>query len=284
MKRMSIFVAVFFFSVGLFAQNGKGLSAKQLGAIEQVMAPLRTQVEAQLKKTDAKLFAAYQSDLKKAMAITDPGKQKVALAAFDSKYYAFVKKGYDAAKVDEAGAKSKITALLKGVDYKISFTAFLGITGTYQTGTAAEAPNPCMEFACPFSVTNTTMSLNFNTGGGAFGSSNCTARTGTTGVLAAGRGEFSAGGECATGGANRSRVDVSSQFNYSVSGFAGACIGGSYSDASVGITVTGPGVNKRVEHVAGWAVAPVIWYNAFEKKGTNDRMQTNFKPASGGGD
>ncbi len=286
MKSLLFVLLASLFSVGILAQNGAGLSQKERMAIEEVMAPLRLKVEAQLKKADPKLFIGYQAELKKLMAMTDAKQRKVALAAFEGKYYAFVKKGYDAAQVDEAAAKNKLSAILKGGNYSFKFTPFLGIIGVYTPTTPPPATptNPCVEFLCPFNVKNTTMSANLNTGGGAFNSSACSARAGTAGVVAAGREDLSALGEFATIHANMARVDVSSDLNYNLNGFAGACIGGSYSDASIGILVKGPGVDKKIEYVGSWALAPVIWYNAFKKTGENDRLAANFTPASGGGE
>jgi hypothetical protein len=285
MKSILITLLICLLSLGAFAQDGKGLSLKDRNAIEAIMAPLRIKVETQLKSKDPKLFAGYQSDLKKAMALPDVKQQKAALTALEGKYYAFVKAGYDAAKVDEAGAKTKISALLKASGYSFKFSPFLGIIGTFTGTVTPETPtNPCVEFNCPFEVRNTTMSLNLNTGGSGFTSNYCTARTGTAAVVAGGREDFTALGEFATIHANMARVDVTSSFDYILSGFAGACIGGSYANASVGFVVKGPGVDKRFEHVSDWALAPVIWYNAFEKSGTNDRLQGSFVPSSQGGE
>lgn len=283
MRQILFFLALFIFSASLFAQAGNGLSSKQLKAIEAVMAPLRLQVEAQLKKSDPKLYSGYQGELKQLMAITDAKKQKAALGTFQTKYYAFVKKGYAAAKIDEKSAQANISAILKGSKYAIRFTEFMGITGTLTPPPPATTPSKsCVEFNCPFEVRNTTMSANLN--GQGFTSGNCGARASNVGMLASGREDLSALGEFTTIQAGMTRVDVSAQLDYNVNGFAGACIGGSYADASVGFLIKGPGVDKRIEHVSGWAVAPLVWYNAFEKTGENDRMQGDFRPATGGGE
>lgn len=283
MKQILFFLSIFFFSASLIAQGG-GLKPSQLKDIEAIMAPLRLKVEAELKKADAKMYADYLSDLKKAVSISDTKKQKAALTDLETKYYSFVKKGYAAANIDEVKMKSKLGDLLKGSGYVITFTTFLGVIGTYTPTSPPEtAANTCKEFKCPFEVTNTTMSANLNTDQTA-PITGCSAYCNSFSLLAGARDELSAVGEFATISPNMQRVDVSARFDYRIYGFAAACIGGGYADASVGVMVKGPNVDKKFEFISGWAVAPLVWFNQFEKTGTNDRIAVDFVPKSSGGD
>lgn len=284
MKQILFFLSVFFFSANLIAQGG-GLKQSQLKDIEAIMAPLRLKVEAELKKADTKMYADYLSELKKAASITDTKKQKAALTDLETKYLPFLKKGYAVANIDEAKMKSKLGDILKGSGYTITFTQFLGIVGHYAPIATPPVDNGCKELLCPFQTKNSTMSQqDFELIGTSPAFSDCGGYASTYGAIASGREEFAAIGEFFTINSNIARVEVSCKTDYGLSGSAFAFLGGGYADASVGIVVKGTNVDRRFEHVSDWALAPVVWYSAFEKFGQNDIMQASFVPSSTGGD
>lgn len=286
MKQLICMLTVCLFSIQLLSQ-GKSPTKEQLNSIEAIMAPIRVKVEKALKKADKNLYDSYLIEIKNFSQLRDTARRKW-LQDLESKYYVYLKNGYKAANIDEVSVKKQISDVLTGfgtASYK--FTDFLGIVSVYTPPPSSPpAGNGCIEFKCPLSVINTTMSAQDL--GLAFdpGSADCTTFTYSSGTfIASADEEFNGLGEFATIQPNMSRVDVTSKLSYDYDGWAFACLGGSYCDSSVGIIVKGPGVNKRFElDPAGWAVSPVIWYSHFEMTGSNDVIQASFTPKSSGGD
>ncbi|MCA0229334.1 MAG: hypothetical protein LCH91_02645 [Bacteroidetes bacterium] len=294
-----LFVIIFTaLAVATIAQNSPKASKissptkAQIEAIQSLLAPVRKQVEDILQKTDAKLFADYQADLKRIAALKNYQQRAKELTVLDSKYYTFVKQGYIAAKIDEKYYQSKMLGILHLASNQLRFTEFLGVANATASRTLFPPPSsPCKEFKCPLKVRNTTMNqhaieLSSERLGDLLDniSKECVTFAQTVALVASGRAEFSAIGEFASISSNGSNIDINAECRYQISGIAFAFLGGGYCDASVGIVVSGPNVDLRIENDSGWALAPVIWYNTFRAGGENDRLQGSFTPSPNGGD
>lgn len=277
MKKLLIVLATFAWSTSLFAQGS--LAKDYRIKIESIMAPLRLKVENSLKKENAALFTSYQTDLKKLAAIADPKKQELEMEQFAKNYYTFVKAGYNKANIDEAGAKKSLNQLLSGFKYKITYGEFLSITGFYTLPSDSTTAGGCVELKCPMDVRNTTMSINNLAPIGGTATGDCFAISNSSSLYVLNREDLSAAGKRTTIARDMARVDLSCPLTYYLSGTAIAIIGGSYCDASVGLKITGRSVDTRIEFVSGWALAPIIWYNAFKKTGQNNFMECSFTPS-----
>jgi len=284
MKNAMSFVLLFALflemATSLFAQNE--LTAAQLKQIETVMSPVRTKVNKILAEENAALLKQYHVDTSLVHKIKDPQKYAQALKALESKYLAFMKTGYEKAKIDETALKAQIAQFIpKGVKYK--FGPFLSIVSVSDIPSIVAPANGCVELKCPFDVKNTNKTGSLISFG--------TATAKDCGVYTYGFSDLAGAGEAIafTGKkvaipANKTKVKVTATENYSMSGTAWAVIGGAYAESSVGVRAQGPSVNKTFTFKTNWVVAPVIWFANYEETAENTDINMSFTPNSAGGD
>lgn len=254
------------------------------------MAPLRQQVEATLKKENKALFASYQNDMKKLAAITNAKQQKMEMEKFTAKFYAFIKAGYTKAKIDEVGAIKSINQLLGGFKYKIKYGEFLSVTGLYTMPSNPTTTGGCVELKCPMDIRNSTHSAN-NSNAFPDGSIYSTIRVeycaakalSAAGVISANENRTELG-KYVEVPPSLKKVEVSCKTNCFLNGWVFAAIGGGYIDGSIGLQFKGPYVDKKVEMLSRWAIAPLVWFTPYDDTFENFSMRDSFSPANSGGE
>lgn len=285
MKKLLVVLVAFLITAHVNAQTG-GLNKTQIAKLESIMAPLRLKVETTLKNTNASLYKSYQADIKLLTKINDPVKLKAELTKLKTKYYAFIKDGYQKSQIDEVGTKEKINLYLKSINFTATIGEFLSMRGSKKAPPQNSNPQPtstCVELKCPMNVKNTTNSSNVD----AFGvgsAEDCRAFTLSASVFAGSVENITKIGRTTPVQSSIQSVDVSFKLDYFMQCVAWACVGGSYADVSVGIEINGPSISNHVDFATGWVVSPVVWYSYFEEAAENNSMQTSFRPSSNGGD
>ncbi|MEQ1675642.1 MAG: hypothetical protein ABL876_03000 [Chitinophagaceae bacterium] len=138
--------------------------------IVNTVKPVRDQVEKLMKEDQSGDFAAYSAAMEKAGNTKDFKQQTAQLKQIEKKFYPFVKRIWDMAKVDEASYKQKLKNLFpNNVKETIRFGEFLNFT--MSSGSQKPAPPP----APPPAPANICVDANalfrgtFGTGGGAIG-------------------------------------------------------------------------------------------------------------------
>jgi hypothetical protein len=284
MKNVMSFIFLFALCLGmttsLFAQNE--LTAAQLKQIEVVMAPVRAKVNKVLAEENAALLKQYHVDTAQVRKIKDAKQYKAALSALETKYMAFMKKGYSDAKVDETALKAQISNIIpKDVKYK--FGPFLSIVSISDIPAVVASANGCLELKCPFDVKNTNKTGSLISIGVA-NANDCGVYTSGFSDLAGAGDAIAFSGKKATIPANKTKVKVTATENYSMNGTAWAVLGGAYVESSVGVRAQGPSVNKTFTFKTNWAVAPVIWFSNYEETAENTDINMSFAPSAAGGD
>jgi len=139
--------------------------------IIEIVKPVKDQIEKLYKEDASGNYAAYVADIEKLSKITD-NKEKISMAQkIQKKYYSFVKKIWDQAKIDEASYKQKFINLFpSNVKETIRFGDFLNFT--MGSSNQKPTPPPAPPAPAPTNIcvnANTLFRGTFGVDGGAIG-------------------------------------------------------------------------------------------------------------------
>ncbi len=138
--------------------------------IIEIVKPVKDRIEKLYNEDNTGNYAAYSAEIEKLSKVTD-SKEKYSMAlTIQKKYYAFVKKIWDEAKIDEAMYKQKLISIFPGnLKETIRFGEFLNFT---MSSSHQKPPPPPAAPTPPANIcvnANTLFRGTFGVDGGAIG-------------------------------------------------------------------------------------------------------------------
>jgi hypothetical protein len=117
----------------------KEMEAKVAAVVE----PVKNKIEQLFKEDQSGNYAAYAEEVRKAEQLKSPGEKNKAVQNILKKYYPFMKKIWDQAKIDEKDYQQKLKDIFPNeMKETIRFTEFLNFTVSGSTQKPAPPPAP----------------------------------------------------------------------------------------------------------------------------------------------
>jgi hypothetical protein len=264
--------------------RAQGASPEQLTRIRELQKPIREKVEGILKADPLGRYSVLVKDMERLNAISDRKKRAEQLRAMEGRHLEWVRKAYAEAAIDRKAYASRVADIL-GSRLRWRLTEFLGVVVIDQLLVLADPPpasgTVCKEFVNPCDLREwypsdaRSYSIRENSG-------ECWVYAHVSAMVAGSRESGAHAGMNVEVPPSQRRLRAKARVKFSLEATATAVLGGSYGEASIGLSVKGPDVNQSQDAVRIQVLAPVIMFATDRVEDDRDIGISLAPPTRGG--